>query len=164
MNTTLLYIVQRLFPLIPETRGFGIKRVLLRMAGASIGKNVRICSSSKVIGNAKLSIGDNTWIGFDNIILAFAPINIGKDVNIAPRCYIGTGTHVIDREGPSIAGRGENQPIVIEDGAWICTCAVLLPGAHIGKKSIVAAGAVVKSTAGSMEIVGGIPARTIKKL
>lgn len=164
MNTTLLFISQKVFSLIPETRGFALKRFLLRMAGASIGKNVRICSSAKIMGNSKLTIGENTWIGFDNLILAYAPIKIGKDVNIAPRCYIGTGTHSVDKDGSSIAGKGENHPIDIGDGAWICTNAVLLPGAHIGVKSIVAAGAVVKFAVGSMEMVGGIPAKTIKKL
>lgn len=164
MNTTLLFIAQKLFLLIPETRGFAFKRFLLRLAGASVGKNVRICSSARIIGNSMLSIGDNTWIGFDNLILAFAPITIGNDVNIAPRCYIGTGTHRIDKEGPSIAGKGENYPIVIEDGVWICANVVLLPGAHIGAKSIVAPGAVVKTFVGSLELVGGVPAKTIKNI
>lgn len=37
----------------------------------------------------------------------------------------------------------EENPIVIGDDCWIGTLAIILPGVHIGKQCIVAAGAVV---------------------
>ena len=45
MKPVINYINSLLFPLLPETSCFALKRGLLRLAGAKIGKNVRICSS-----------------------------------------------------------------------------------------------------------------------
>lgn len=54
----------------------------------------------------------------------------------------------------------------ISGGAWLCVNSIILPGAHItGKGVIVAAGAVVASDiTDDFVIVGGIPARIIKRL
>lgn len=94
----------------------------MRLAGAKIGKNVRICSNVSIIGNGSLVIGDNTWIGHETMIICSADIIIGSNVNIAPRCCVGTGTHEInyDTTIPNIAGKGLSFPIIIGDGCWMC--------------------------------------------
>jgi len=133
MNTALLYFISRFIHLLPDTHCFGCKRFLLRMCGAQIGNNVRICSSAKIISNAPLIIGDNVWIGHDTLIVASAKVIIGAHVNIAPRVYIGTGTHELDTNGVSIAGRGQSYPFTIGEGAWICANSTIIAGVKIGK-------------------------------
>ena len=164
MSPLSLFITQKLFSLIPDTHGFGIKRFLLRLSGAKIGKNVRICSSVKIIGDNQLSIGDNTWIGHDCMIICSAPIQIGKGVNIAPRCYIGTGTHEIDIVGNSVAGKGKSLPITIADGCWICAGCIVLPGVRVGEMSICASGAVINRNVEDRELVGGVPMKHIRQI
>lgn len=164
MSPLLLFITKKMFSLIPDTHGFGIKRFLLRLSGATIGKNVRICSSVTIIGDKQLSIGDNTWIGHDCMIICSAPIQIGNNVNIAPRCYIGTGTHEIDIVGNSVAGKGKSLPITISDGCWICAGCIVLPGVSVGEKSICASGAVVNRHVEDNELVGGVPIKHIRRL
>lgn len=164
MSPLLLFITKKLFSIIPDTHGFGMKRFLLRLSGAKIGKNVRICSSVTIIGDNKLSIGDNTWIGHDCMIICSAPIQIGNNVNIAPRCYIGTGTHEIDYSGNSVAGKGISLPITISNGCWICAGCIVLAGVRIGEKSICASGAVVNQNVGDNELVGGVPIKHIRYL
>ena len=164
MNPTLLSIANRIVHILPSTRFYAFKRFLFRLSGVKIGKNVRICSSAIILGKSVLSIADNVWIGHETMILASAPITIGSNVNIAPRCYIGTGTHEIDLLGASIAGKGKSLPIIIKDGAWLCTHSVIIAGTTIGKQSIIAAGAVVTNKIPDRELWGGIPARFIKKL
>lgn len=164
MNTLVLFCIRKIYPLIPDTRGYRLKSLLLRLAGARIGQNVRICSTVKIIGDSQLIIGDNTFIGHDSIIICSAPIIIGKNVNIAPRCYIGTGTHDIDINGDSVAGKGKSLPISISDGVWVCASSSLLAGTVVGEKSIIAAGAVVKGEVDSHELVGGVLAKHIKYL
>ena len=164
INTAILFLSRKLFSILPDTRAYRIKCFLLRCAGIKVGNNVRICSTVKIIGCSSLEIGDNTFIGHDSIIICTAPIEIGKNVNIAPRCYIGTGSHLIDPTGESIAGRGDSLPIKIEDGAWLCACSTILAGSIVGKMSIVAAGAVVKGTVNERELVGGILAKHIRSL
>ena len=164
MKPFFLFITRAFFSLIPDTHGFGIKRVLLRLSGAKIGKNVRICSSAKIIGDHQLSIGDNTWIGHDSMIICSAPIQIGKDVNIAPRCYIGTGTHEIDAVGNSVAGKGISLPITISDGCWLCAGCIVLPGVRVGEMSICASGAVINRNVEDYELVGGVPMKHIRQI
>jgi acetyltransferase-like isoleucine patch superfamily enzyme len=129
-----------------------------------IGKNVRICSSVFMMGSGQLAIEDNTWIGHKAMIISTSSVKIGANVDIAPRVYIGTGSHEIDISGPRIAGKGTSQDIEIGDGVWIGAGAILLPGTKIAEKSIVAAGAVVKGNVPPYTLVGGIPAKVIKKL
>lgn len=164
MSPLLLFITKKLFSLIPDTHGFAIKRALLRLSGAKIGKNVRVCSSVTIIGDSRLSIGDNTWVGHDCMIVCSAPIQIGNNVNIAPRCYIGTGTHEIDIVGNSVAGKGKSLPVTIADGCWICAGCIVLPGVSVGEKSICASGAVVNRDVENNELVGGVPIQHIRFL
>ena len=164
MNSFILFLVQLSFRLLPDTKCFRYKRIALRIAGAKLGKNVRICSSVRIIGNSVLTIGDNTWVGHGTWIFCSAPILIGENVNIAPLCYIGTGTHHIDTEGPSIAGDGVSKSINICDGAWICARAVILPGVNVGPKAILAAGGVALNDLNKETVYGGVPARLIKTI
>lgn len=164
MNSILLSLTNRVVHLLPATRCFALKSFLFRLCGAKIGKNVRICSSVRILGDSSLEIADNVWIGHDTIIIASAPVTIGAFVNIAPRCYIGTGTHEIDLRGNSIAGKGLSLPIRIKEGAWLCTHTIVVAGATIGKKSVTAAGAVVLDSIPDGEMWGGVPAKRIKSL
>lgn len=164
MNSTGLYFVRHFVRLLPDTRCFRLKRFLYRICGVKIGINVRICSSAIICGDGELLIGDNTWIGHESFISSSSTVTIGADVNIAPRVFIGTGTHEIDFWGPAIAGRGYNQPIVISDGVWLCSNCVILPGVVVGRKALVAAGAVVTKNIPDKEMWGGIPARIIRNM
>ena len=58
----------------------------------------------------------------------------------------------------------EDKSIVLEDDVWVGANATILPGVHIGRMSVVAAGAVVAEDVEPGSVVGGIPARVLKKL
>jgi maltose O-acetyltransferase len=92
-----------------------------------------------------------------------ALVTIGNRVLIGPHVCICTETHDIDplvrKECSSFAF-----PIVIEDDVWIGARATILPGVRIGKGSMVAAGAVVEKDVESRVVVGGVPAKVIRKL
>jgi acetyltransferase-like isoleucine patch superfamily enzyme len=66
--------------------------------------------------------------------------------------------------GPSWrrAGWSEHAEITIEDGAWIGSGAVVLPGVSVGTGSVIAAGAVVAADVAPQTLVGGVPARVVK--
>ena len=53
--------------------------------------------------------------------------------------------------------------IVIDD-AWIGTNAIIFPGVHIGKNSVVGAGSVVTKDVDENVVVAGNPAKVIKTL
>lgn len=164
MRTIISYLNNLLFPLIPESKAFGLKRFMLRCAGAEVGDNVKISSSCKFYGAGKLSVGDNTWIGYQCTIVSSSKIEIGRNVDIAPGVYIGTGTHEIDHAADHIAAKDISKDIKIGNGCWICVNSTILPGVEIADKCVVGAGAVVNSIFKEDKILlAGIPAKKVKK-
>lgn len=89
-------------------------------AGAKIGSNVKIASPCKILEAGSLTIGDNTCIGYLCTIVTSSNITIGKNVDIAPRVFIGTGTHKIDPSTNHMAARDISRDIIIGDRFWIC--------------------------------------------
>jgi acetyltransferase-like isoleucine patch superfamily enzyme len=55
-------------------------------------------------------------------------------------------------------------PIVINRGAWLGAAVTVMPGVTIGENAVVAANAVVTSDVPNDTVVGGIPARVIKRI
>ena len=150
---------------LPESRAFGVKAVLLRLAGAKVGRNVRIYSSAKFTGVGELEFGDDVHIGPAVVIATARPakINIGSCVDIGPGAMILSGSHEIDSVGEHIAGRGIAKPVTVGEGCWIGARSVILPGVELPRKTIVAAGAVVtKSVEVEQCLVAGVPA-TVRK-
>ena len=159
----LSYLIQAIFSILPDTRFYSLKAFLLRLRGFKIGNNVRVVSSVK-IKLKQLFIGDNTFIGFETFIEGgVASVEIGKNVDIAPRCLILTGSHDVG-DSNHRAGRGRSDDIKIGDGTWICASSTILGGVHIGKGCIIAAGSLVRENIEDNCLVAGVPARVIKRL
>ena len=149
--------------LLPESSCFSLKRALLRWCGATIGRNVRICSSAVILGAGELSIGDNTWVGHGAMIVASGKLSIGQNVDIGPQVYIGNGTHKVETSSKRCAGEGLALPVLIGDGSWLGVRAIILPGVEIGSMTIVAAGAVVTKSHCGHCLLAGVPARVKKE-
>lgn len=88
-------------------------------------------------------------------------IIIGKNVHIAPNCGIITTNHNPKNLNEHLPG----EDVVINDNCWIGMNSVILPGVVLGEGTVVAAGAVVtKSFEEGHCIVGGVPAKIIKRI
>lgn len=115
------------------------------------------------IGNAtQLKIGYHCHIN-ENVFIQGA--TIGNFVMIAPGVSILNSTHNYDKTDIPIILQGETKNLnpIIGDDVWIGRNAIILPGIIIHQGSIVGAGAVVTKNVEAYSIVGGIPARLIKK-
>jgi maltose O-acetyltransferase len=83
---------------------------------------------------------------------------------IAPEVIILTLGHRHDSiETPMCGQGGYATKVIIEDDVWIGIRVIVLPGVKIGKGSIVGAGAVVTKDVPPWTIVGGVPAKVIKR-
>ncbi|GGZ02039.1 acyltransferase [Novosphingobium colocasiae] len=150
---------------LPHTRCFGLRRVLLRRAGISLGDRVWVCGGCRVYGRGELSIGAGTWLSPDTKFHTRrgAAITIGAGCDIGPDCLILTGSHEIGERGAR-AGQTTTSAVVIGDGCWIGARSTILPGVSIGAGSVIAAGSVVTSDVAENTLVGGVPARLIRAL
>ena len=159
-----LYLFALVSCRLPPTHFFGLKRLLLRWAGVDVGENVRCVSSATFFLSGPLSIGRDTWIGHEVLVIGGdAPVSLGACCDIAPRVTFVSGSHHINPEGPHVAGDGYSLPISIGDGCWIGAGAMILGGTNIGERSIVAAGAVVKGDFPAGCLIGGVPARVLRE-
>ena len=108
---------------------------------------------------AVLKIGDFTTIGDRT------EIHVAEKVIIGKRCRISWDCVIMDRNYHGIGDESEIiKPVVIEDDVWIGCRAIILPGVTIGKKSVIAAGAVVTKDVPSHNIIAGNPAKVLRRI
>lgn len=103
-------------------------------------------------------------------LLGVTPSTFGSEpylIRIGARVTIAGGVRFITHDGGVWVFRTEHPeidrmgPIVIEDDAFVGLNAVLLPGARIGRGSVVGAGSVVTKQFGEHGVIAGTPARWI---
>ena len=83
---------------------------------------------------------------------------MGPDVLILNSNHLYQNPNILIRKQGIVYAR-----VVIEDDVWIGTRSIILPGVTIGKGSVIAAGSVVTKDVPPYNLVGGIPAKIIKK-
>lgn len=159
------HIVNCLLLLLPPTRTFGLRSILLRLAGVDLGKDARICGSGWIYGRGHLSVGDGSWLSPKVIIHthADARIQIGDRCDIGPGVKFITGGHLMGNSQRR-AGAGTAKSIVIGNGTWVGAESTILGGVTIGEGCIVAAGSVVTKDVPPNVLVAGVPASVKKQL
>ncbi|ESZ90818.1 hypothetical protein SBOR_8794 [Sclerotinia borealis F-4128] len=109
--------------------------------------------------------GQNVYINRDVSIFDSAPVKIGDRVLIGPGVCICTDTHEIDVESRKQSQKGSYaKPIIIGDDCWVGGGVIIVAGVTIGDGSTVAAGAVVVKDVDANCLVGGVPAKVIRRL
>ncbi len=113
------------------------------------------------------SVGERVWIsktfGCDCGILDIREVFIGNNVMIGPNTLITTVGHPLSPK----ARRGymaKAAPVRIGNDVWLGGNVTILPGVTIGNNVVVAAGAVVNKDVPDNSLVGGIPAKLIRKI
>lgn len=115
--------------------------------------------------HAFIRIGRDGLIGEYNVLRGQGGITIGDRVYMAPMVQILAVNHVFNDPTRPIIEQGITaEGIVIEDDAWLGAGAVITDGVTIGKGAVVAAGAIVTADVPAFTVVGGVPARVLKKI
>jgi maltose O-acetyltransferase len=140
-------------------------RLAFRMTLRDVGRRCVFGAGILVQGHDGISIGDDVRIN-DYVFLQCggeSELIIEDGVTISIGAQIMTGQYPV---GPRGHDRSVHvyETVVLEEGSWIGANAVVLPGVRVGAGSIVAAGSVVNSDVPPGVIVGGSPARLIRRL
>ena len=123
----------------------------------------------------RVEIGDNSYCSPGAIL--FNGTRIGKYCSIGYNVQIGCPEHPVTflstspriyrdtKASEFIAWPSDDcgSPVTIDNDVWIGSNAIILQGVTIGNGAIVAAGAVVTEDVKPFTIVGGVPARVIRK-
>jgi acetyltransferase-like isoleucine patch superfamily enzyme len=127
--------------------GCRIRRRLLRMAGYRIGEQVYIGEDLIIVDE----LGDR------------GRVRIGNRVAVAERVTLVVSSNPnFSKIRPFV--KDVHGFIEIDDDAWLGTGAILLPNVRVGIGAVVGAGSVVTKDVPDFTIVGGVPAKVIKKI
>lgn len=112
-----------------------------------------------------IKLGAGTNIAQNSLVHSEKAVDLGKNTLVASYVYfVGGGNHDFSRtdipviQQPSLSRGG----IFVEDNCWFGAGVIILDGSHIGRDSVIAAGAVVNSDLPAYSIAVGTPARVLR--
>lgn len=144
---------------LPCSMGSAWKRTLLRIFGAKINATAVIYSSAKVYYPANLEMGAYSCLASHTECYNVDKVTIGDNSTISQGAYLCTASHDITNPlNPLVTA-----PIVIKDQAWVGAKAYVGMGVTIGQGAVVGATASVYKDVEPWTVVGGNPAKFLKK-
>lgn len=132
---------------------------VLRCFGAKIDWSSHIYAGARIWAPWNLIMGKNSCLSSGVDCYNVDIIMIGDNTVVSQRTYLCTASHEINNvTHPLIVS-----PIIIKDQAWVAADAFIGMRVTIGEGAVVAARAVVTKDVEPWTVVGGNPARFIKK-
>ena len=152
-----LYLCNNIVNLVPSHifRLFFYKTFMKFKIGSKSSILMRCMFDSK----GGFELGEGSVINANCRIDTRGGIKIGNGVSISADVIILTADHDMDDDN----FKGRTAPVEISDNVWIGTRAMILPGVTIGKGAVVASGAIVTKDVPDYTVVGGVPAKVIRK-
>ena len=144
---------------LPRQTGMPWKRFLLRAFGAHISSTANIYRTTKIYYPCNLRMDEYSCLDEHVNCYNVAPVHIGAQSTVSQGAFLCTASHDISNaNNPLITA-----PITIESQAWIAADAFVGMGVKIGVGAVVGARAVVFKDVEPWTVVGGNPAKFIKK-
>jgi putative colanic acid biosynthesis acetyltransferase WcaF len=131
-----------------------VKRAVLRLFGAFVGKGVVIKPEVKITFPWKLRLGDHVWLGEECWLLNLAPIAVASHACISQRAFLCTGNHNYNSPTFDLI----TKPIQVGQGAWIGANTFVGPGVSVGSHAVLTAGSVATKDLEPCGVYQGNPA------
>jgi acetyltransferase-like isoleucine patch superfamily enzyme len=139
-----------------------VRALFSELIGKKVDESFLLIPPFYATGGNNTRIGRNVFINQNCTLYDLGGVDIADDVMIAPNVSIITSGHPLEPSQRRSVTVGE--PISIERNVWIAAGATIIGGVTIGENSIVAAGSVVTMHVPPNTLVGGNPARHIRKV
>lgn len=159
-NTMCLFLVNTIFK-GTNPRFFEVKRKLLNWSGHEIGKGTKVVGP--VEWHGKMKIGEDCWIGKNCRINGNGTVSVGSRCDLGPEVTFQTGGHQIGRMERR-AGEGIVFHQFIGNGVWIGGRSTICNNTVVGDGCVIAGCACVVKNVEKNMLVGGVPARIIRRL
>lgn len=137
----------------------------------SVGKGVYIAKGAELLSPI-IEIGDHSRINGKITIKGTGKVIIGKYCAIGADVKVISDMHIMDRVAIQVKFYRRNfdesllhakGDVRIGNDVWIGDSAIILSGVTVGDGSVIGAGAVVTKSVVPYTVVGGVPAKVIKK-
>jgi putative colanic acid biosynthesis acetyltransferase WcaF len=137
---------------------YNVKRFLLKLFGAKVGKGLIIKPHVSIKYPWKLSIGDHVWIGESVWIDNLAQVTLKSNSCISQGALLLCGNHNYKKSTFDLVV-GE---ITLEEGSWAGAKTVICPGVRLGENSLLTVGSVATASVEANWIYQGNPAKKVK--
>lgn len=149
-----------LFRCFPGAKLYPVRNQILRLFGAKISHSlVIVYPSCKIWAPWNLELGSSTCIGPNTEIYNKATVKIGENCVISQGTILCTASHDISHPQLALV----TEPVIIHDQVWVASNAFVGMGVTIGEGAVVGARAAVFKNVEPWTVVGGNPAKFIKK-
>ncbi|TWP49520.1 sugar O-acetyltransferase [Lentzea tibetensis] len=148
------------FNACPEDERHG---VLAELFG-HIGDGSWVMPRLQVDYGTQISVGANSFLNYDAILMDCAPITIGDDVSIGPRAQLLTALHPIEDHELRRQRFETAAPITIGDNVWLGGGVIVCAGVTLGADTVIGAGSVVTRDIPAKVLAAGSPCRVIRDL
>ena len=138
-----------------------IQELFAKLTNTELNETLNVIPPFNTDFGKNIHIGQRVFINSGCKMQDQGGIYIGDDVLIGHNACLLTLNHEMEPENRADM---HPKPIHIEDKVWLGSNVTVLPGVTIGEGAIVAAGAVVTKDVESNTIVGGVPAKIIKRI
>lgn len=135
------------------------KRFLLRRFGAKIAGTANVYATAKIFMPWNLVMRDYSCLASGVDCYNAAVIDVGESVTVSQRAFLCTASH----NTASLRNEQIEKPIILCRMAWIAAEAFVGPGVTVGEGAVVGARAVVVKDVEPWNVVGGNPAKVLKK-
>ena len=137
--------------------------LLEQLLGSSADEKTHINPDFRCDYGYNIHIGKNFFANFNCVILDVCEVRIGDNCMFAPGVHIYTATHPLYAAERN-SGKEYGKPVKIGDNVWVGGGAIINPGISIGDNVVIASGAVVTKDVPDNVVIGGNPAKFIKKI
>ena len=138
-----------------------VRNLLSRLMGYEVPATLRVFPPFYTDFGKNITVGEGVFINACCHFQDHGGITIGDRCQIGHNVVFATLNHGIS---PDDRGNTYPAPIVLGKNVWIGSNSTILQGVTIGDNAIVGAGAVVTKDVAANTVVGGVPARFIKKI
>ena len=139
-----------------------VRALFSELIGNKVDDSFLLIPPFYATGGNNTRIGRNVFINQNCTLYDLGGVDIADDVMIAPNVSIITSGHPLEPSQRRSVTVGK--PIVIERNVWVAVGATIIGGVTIGENSIVAAASVVTKHVPPNTLVGGNPARVIRRV
>ena len=137
----------------------GWRRWLLRLFGATIKRGAHPYPSAKIWAPWYLTMGEGSCLGDHVRCYSVDRITLEPYATVSQYSYLCTAGHDYRENGMPLI----SAPITIGRGAWVAADAFIGPGVTVGERAVVGARTSVFRHVDPWTVVGGNPARVIRK-
>ncbi|MCF2602166.1 sugar O-acetyltransferase [Parabacteroides distasonis] len=138
-----------------------VRELLSELFGYQVPQSLRVFPPLYADFGKNISVGEGVFINACCHFQDHGGVTLGDGCQIGHNVVFATLNHELP---PERRGVTRPAPIVLGKKVWVGSNATILQGVTIGDNAIVAAGAVVTKDVPANTIVGGVPARVIKRI